>query len=73
VLFRSLEFVTDSATKEPAPDLTMEVIRRLCREGVVCGRVGIYGNVIRVAPQLVVTMEQADRSIDALEKVLKSL
>jgi 4-aminobutyrate aminotransferase len=68
-----LEFVTDSATKEPAPDLTMEVIRRMCQEGVVCGRVGIFGNVIRVAPPLVITMEQADRSVDTLERVLKSL
>lgn len=72
-LVMGLEFVTDSATKEPAPDLTMEVIRRMCEEGVVCGRVGLYGNVIRVAPPLMITLEQADRSVDVLEKVLKSL
>jgi len=68
-----LEFVRERQTKEPAADLTMEIIRRMCQAGVVCGRVGIYGNVIRVAPPLVITMEQADESIDTLDKVLAQL
>jgi len=68
-----LEFVKDSQTKEPAPDLTMEIIRRMCTEGVVCGRVGFHGNVIRVAPPLVITMDQAEQSADAMEKVLSEL
>lgn len=72
-LVMGLEFVKDSATKEPAPELTMEVIQRLCRKGVVCGRVGFHGNVIRVAPPLVITMEQADQTIDRLEEVLGEL
>ena len=72
-LVMGLEFVKDSATKEPAPELTMDVISRMCTKGVVCGRVGFHGNLIRVAPPLVITMEQAEQSIAALEEVLSEL
>ena len=65
-----LEFVKDKASKEPAPELTVEIIKRMCERGVVCGRVGIYGNVLRVAPPLVITEEQANESVDVLEGVL---
>ncbi len=68
-----LEFVKDKKSKEPAADLTMEVITRMCRQGVVCGRVGIYGNVLRVAPPLVITLEQADESVDILDRVLTEI
>ncbi len=68
-----LEFIGDPQTKQPAPELTLDIIGRLCRKGVVCGRVGIYGNVLRVAPPLVITLEQADRSIDALADVLQEV
>ncbi len=57
----------------PAPELTAQVVRRLCEGGVVCGRVGFYGNVIRVAPPLVITSEQAEQSVDVLEGVLERL
>jgi 4-aminobutyrate aminotransferase-like enzyme len=57
----------------PAPELTLDIIRRMCERGVICGRVGIHGNVIRVAPPLVITQEQADKSVDVLEEVLGNL
>ena len=68
-----LEFVKSKATKEPAPDLTGEVTERMARKGVVCGKVGIHGNVIRVAPPLCITMEQAEESIKCLDEVLSEL
>jgi len=68
-----LELVKDSGTKEPAPDLTNQVIDRMARKGVVCGKVGIHGNVIRVAPPLVITQDLVDKSIDAFETVLQEL
>jgi len=68
-----LEFVKDSATKEPAPEITNQVIGKMAEKGVVCGKVGIHGNVLRVAPPLVITKEQADESIDAFEEVIGEL
>ena len=68
-----LEFVKDKRTKEPAADITVEVIHRAVARGLLVGRVGIHGNVIRVAPPLVMTRSEAEKSCDIMEKVLKSL
>lgn len=72
-LVMGLEFVRDKRTREPAPDITVEVINRAVAAGLLVGRVGIYGSVIRVAPPLVITRAEAERSCDIMQKVLKSL
>ena len=72
-LVMGLEFVKDKRTKEPAPEITVEVINRAVASGLLVGRVGFHGNVIRVAPPLVISRSEAERSCDIMEKVLKSL
>jgi 4-aminobutyrate aminotransferase-like enzyme len=66
-----LEFVKSKQTKEPAPDLTTEITERMARKGVTCGKVGIWNNVIRVAPPLCITRDQATESIKCFEEVLE--
>ncbi len=68
-----LELVVDKATKEPAPDLTRQLICRCAEHGLLIGSVGIYGNVIRVAPPLVMNEAQAHESLDIMERALLSL
>lgn len=68
-----LEFVNDKATKEPAPDLTMRVIKESAENGLLVGKVGPFGNVIRVAPPLVMTEAEAHESLDIMEKVVLGL
>jgi 4-aminobutyrate aminotransferase-like enzyme len=65
--------VKDKQTKEPAPGLIHPLIDSCAENGLLVGAVGMYGNVIRVAPPLVITEEQADESLAALEKSLQSL
>lgn len=72
-LVMGLELVRDRKTKEPAPDLTMEAIYRCAARGLLIGRVGIHGNVIRVAPPLVIRPSDAEKSCDVMEKVLREL
>ena len=72
-LVMGLEFVADKKTKEPSAKVTVEVIRRCAARGLLVGRVGWFGSVIRVAPPLVITMEQAEKSCDIMEQVLNSL
>ena len=69
-LVMGLEIVKDKQSKEPAGDLCKEIGDKLVANGVVCGRVGWWGQVIRIAPPLVVTMERAEESLEALERVL---
>ena len=68
-----LEFVQDKQSKEPAPDITRRVIDTAAQHGVLVGAVGIFGNVIRVAPPLVMSEEEAHESLDTMEDVLTTL
>ena len=72
-LVMGLEFVKDKKTKEPAPELIHPIIDRCAENGLLVGSVGIFGNVIRVAPPLVITEAEAHESCDIMEKVLLSL
>ena len=71
-LVMGLELVHDKKTKEPAPDLTRQVIDRCAENGLLVGAVGVLGNVIRVAPPLVISETEAGQSLDIMEKVLTS-
>ncbi len=72
-LVYGIEFVKDRTTKEPAPDLAKEIVLRCVSNGLMCGKLGIYGNVMRVAPPLVITPDQIDQSTKILEKVLDQI
>ena len=72
-LIMGLELVHDKQTKEPAPDLVRRVIDESAQHGLLVGSVGIYGNVIRVAPPLVITEAEAHESLDLMEDVLMHL
>jgi 4-aminobutyrate aminotransferase-like enzyme len=69
-LVYGIEYVKDRATKEPAPDLAREVVLKCVDKGLMCGKLGIYGNVMRVAPPLVITPELIDQSVAILDEVL---
>ncbi|MBN2212422.1 MAG: aspartate aminotransferase family protein [Sedimentisphaerales bacterium] len=72
-LVMGMEFVKDKATKEPAPELIKPIINNCAENGLLVGSVGLYGNVIRVAPPLVITHEEADESLAIMENVLINL
>ena len=60
-LMQGVELVTDRATKEPAAAATTRLIEEAKRRGVLIGKGGLYGNVLRIAPCLndVTTLEGA--------------
>ena len=68
-----IELVLDRKTKEPATDLAKDVVLRCVERGLMVGKLGLHGNVIRVAPPLVITPELIDRSIAILDGVLSGL
>ncbi len=72
-LVMGLEFVKDKKTKEPAPELIRPIIDTCAANGLLVGSVGTFGNVIRVAPPLVITEAEVHESCDIMEKVLLSL
>jgi 4-aminobutyrate aminotransferase-like enzyme len=72
-LVLGIEIVKDKRTKEPAPELIRPIIDKCAEGGLLVGSVGMYGNVLRVAPPLVITQQQAEESLAVMEKVLLSL
>lgn len=72
-LVMGLEFVKDKRTREPAPEWIRPIIEGCANNGLLVGSVGVYGNVIRVAPPLVISRAEAEESLAILEKVLMGL
>jgi 4-aminobutyrate aminotransferase-like enzyme len=72
-LVYGIELVLDRRTKEPAPDLARDVVLGCVAKGLMVGKLGLHGNVIRVAPPLVITPELIDRSVAIMDGVLAGL
>ncbi len=69
-LFRGVELVAERRTREPAEALAREVVNAMRREGVLIGRTGLHGNVLKIRPPLVFSRGDADRLVATLDKVL---
>jgi 4-aminobutyrate aminotransferase len=65
-----LEFVDPQDSITPAPQLTKRITLEAAKRGLMLGKVGLYGNVIRVAPPLVITEEEALLGIEILESAI---
>jgi 4-aminobutyrate aminotransferase/(S)-3-amino-2-methylpropionate transaminase len=65
-----IELVKDRASKQPAPDETLAVIKAACRKGVIAMRAGLFTNGIRFLPPLVITDDQLREGLDAMEQAL---
>lgn len=72
-LARGLEIVKSKEEKVPAPDFTLKLIREAASYGLMLGRVGLYGNVIRIAPPLVITEKECDLGIEILDKAMSEV
>jgi 4-aminobutyrate aminotransferase/(S)-3-amino-2-methylpropionate transaminase len=69
-LMIGIELVADEK-KSPAPQATAKV-KSYCREhGVLIGSGGIYGNVLRFQPPLVITDEQIDQALQVIDAALE--
>ncbi len=66
-----LEFVEGG--NKPAPQLTNKVVRAAAERGLMLGKLGLYGNVIRVAPPLVITEEEANLCVEILDRAIGSI
>ncbi len=67
-LMQALELVKDRATKEPAPEATNELLERARENGLLIGKGGLYGNVLRIAPMLNIAKSDVDEAIRLLDK-----
>jgi len=69
-LMQGLELVRDRKTKEPAPVETNELMERARANGLLIGKGGLFGNVIRLSPPLNIAKADVDEAIRLLDKSL---
>ena len=69
-LLLGIEIVRSKETREPAPELLQEIFSRCLERGVILFG-GRHGNITRVAPPLVITQEEADRSLAILDEAIR--
>jgi len=67
-LMQGIELVKDRKTKEPAPEVTAAVMEAAKDKGLIIGKGGLYGNVLRISPALNVTQGDADQAADTLDQ-----
>lgn len=68
-----LEIVDPEDGYSPSPELTKKIMFSAAEHGMLLGKVGLYGNVVRIAPPLVITDQEADLGVQILDKVLTEL
>lgn len=67
-----LELVKDKETKEPYPEIVSKIIQYAFSKGVLLINAGLFGNIIRFLPPLVITDEQAKYGMDILDEAIKA-
>ena len=69
-LMQALELVKDRKTKEPASEAALAVLEETKRRGVLVGKGGLYGNVVRLGLPLTAGRAQIDELVAALDASL---
>ncbi len=72
-LMQALELVKDRATKEPAPEATLQVMECARDNGLLIGKGGLFGNVIRMAPMLNISKADVDEGVRLLDKAFSEV
>jgi 4-aminobutyrate aminotransferase-like enzyme len=62
--------VVKPGTKEPDAPRTVAILNNARKNGLLIGKGGLYGNVIRMAPHLNVSAEDMQNGCDRLAKAL---
>jgi len=69
-LMLGVELVRDRHTKEPANTETAAILEAARQRGLLLGKGGLYGNVLRIKPPMCLTEADADFMIAALDECL---
>ena len=72
-LMQALELVCDRETKEPATRQTDRLMEEARKRGLLIGKGGLYGNVIRISPPLNISTADVDAFIAAFHPALCAL
>lgn len=72
-LMLGVELVRDRATKEPAKGETLDVLEAAREAGVLIGKGGLDGNVLRIKPPMCITKADVDFALDVFDRALSAI
>jgi 4-aminobutyrate aminotransferase len=72
-LMIGVELVKDGESKEPDPEGAAQVMETTKARGLLVGRGGFYGNVLRIAPPLTITQDDVARAVETLDVAFAGL
>jgi 4-aminobutyrate aminotransferase-like enzyme len=67
-LMQAVELVENKKTKEPAPKKAVRFMEASKRQGILVGKGGLYGNVLRIAPPMLIGKGEIADGVARLEK-----
>jgi len=67
-----VEFVKNRNSKEPYPEIVKKITRYALKKEVIFISAGIFDNVIRFLPPLVMTEEQVNFGMDVLDEAIEN-
>jgi 4-aminobutyrate aminotransferase len=67
-LMQGVELVNDRQSKEPAPEKAAAVMEGARARGLIVGKGGFYGNVLRISPPMNVTVDDAEQAAGVLDQ-----
>ncbi|MDX6230452.1 MAG: 4-aminobutyrate aminotransferase [Frankiales bacterium] len=65
--------LVDAGTRTPNPKAAGAVMEQAKAQGLLIGKGGLYGNVLRIAPPLSLTLEEAAEGLDTLVKSIDAV
>lgn len=69
-LMQAIELVKDRGTKEPDPQAAVRLMEESRKRGLLIGRGGTYGNVLRIAPPMVAKKADVDEALRLIGEAL---
>jgi 4-aminobutyrate aminotransferase/(S)-3-amino-2-methylpropionate transaminase len=69
----ALELVASPATRAPAADEELAVVKRCADHGLLTMRAGLYANCLRLLMPLTITDDQLQEGLDVLEDALRAV
>ncbi len=72
-LMLGVELVTDRASRTPASSETAQVLEEARSMGVLLGKGGLAGNVLRIKPPMCISAADVDFAVDVLDRALRAV
>ncbi len=69
-LMIGIEFVKNKQTKEPYPEIVSKLLQQALAKRLIILSCGVYSNVIRLAPPLIISQEELDKGLTLLLEII---